>query len=225
MRRRITPHKRREYDQRYNRRHRAAIAERLRRWRKRNPEHVRARARLSYARNKEREKLRCALWQRANKDQVNRQRRDYYRRHKAHLNAVKAVWRARNANKQSIYNRRFYLQHRNEIRLATASWGRRNRNKVNQAARKRWILNRDQELRQQREHRRINKDRINRRWRAWSKYDSSVLGDNYVKSVLTSKSDLSRKGLPVELVDFKREQLRLLRAIKSIKTHQQPLER
>ena len=67
------------------------------------------------------------------------------------------------------------------------------------------------------EYKKNNKDKVQKEKSRWKKKQSDNLTDHYVGLRLTHKTSLNRTDLPKELIDLKREQLKLKRIIKKIK--------
>lgn len=102
-----------------------------------------------------------------------------------------------------------------ELRKA-GLWSKGSADSIRAAAHRSYMKNAEVAKERTREWRRVNPDRYTEHRRRYLSENSQKLSDSYVRHRLAERTAVDAKYFPQALVDAKREQLRLLRALKGM---------
>ena len=148
--------------------------------------------------NKDRENLRIKQYRNKNRDHISKRNREHrldnierYRerdreRRKKYLEKIKVtLWKYNQKPETKARRRELYLKNRNHILKRMKEWREKNPDKI-----KKYEKNKSEVVRK-------------------------TLPDYYIKNGLCQKSNLKPSDIPQELVEFQRERIKLIRALKN----------
>ncbi len=151
----------------------------------------------------------------------------------ARINAIQNArkWALDHPEKRREVVLRHYALHRESRRESEQKYRNKNREKIRLTAKMKRLTCRSELLTKEAEYRSKHRDDFKKRGlKHYYKYRDRYLGqkrrkvsdltDDYVRQLLTYDTSLSNKDFPPEIVEIKRQQIRLLRAIWNPKIHE-----
>lgn len=127
-------------------------------------------------------------------------RAEYYLNNKKNFAERSKKYREENKEKYVARSKKYYLENKDKLIAYQNKYKQENKKKV--ADRKG-------------AYREKNLDKILMDGRNIAKEYSDTLHDSHIKTIISNVSNLKRKDIPQELIELKREQLKLHRAIKN----------
>jgi hypothetical protein len=151
---------------------------------------------------KERKRVSGKKYRLNNPKKIAIHKKRYQESHKAEIAEYKMGWRERNAEHIKEYYQEYQKQNLGSI----TERGRRYRENSPEKVKVSGRLSRAKHA-----------QKSNAQARAKQNIEREVLGDNYIKALLANKSNLSRSHIPQDLIDLKREHLKITRILKERK--------
>lgn len=136
------------------------------------------------------------------------------KRYKTNNKDKEREYRGKNRERYARYNAKYRETHKNELKELARNWYIKNKGKLIEA-KKRWRAENISKARKaDRVYYQKNKEKMDGRIREYQKKQRDNLGDYYIKQVLVAGTRLQAKDLPKELIEAKREVIRIRRHLK-----------
>ena len=128
----------------------------------------------------------------------------------------KKQWYIKNKNRHSLKCKEYYRENKDKIDIINKKWKDNNKERVAKNKKDYRIKNKEYLYNLTKLWRQKNKEKRKVDSKNRSESSREKLDDNYVKSTLTSRSNLQFKDIPNELIEIQRLRLQIKREIKNV---------
>lgn len=156
----------------------------------------------------------CKKYYLKNGEIRRKRQREYYLNNLEEMKVYAKQQRIKHKERIRKYKKEYHVKHREEILNKHKEYRLKNKEKISKARRK-WYED-NKEIKLARDKKYVEKNRVahNRREKQQKKGYRETLHDLYIKSLIVGKSDLKYSDIPKELIEAKRQHLKIKRIIK-----------